>query len=194
MEIKDLLSITRGRELLGMFNPLIVSDLFFEQSQPWERLARQHLRKAWQATKAFLELLVSHLADERTSDALLGHVIDAVMDQKMNKMNEKLGELLSPYQKGHPITYNHYFTETLQKVKEKRREAEIANKLQRFLGRKETAAVESVNVKNAKMPDLLSALASSSEADMDRYACSEILDCMEAFYKVRLPCTRCQLT
>lgn len=192
MEIKDLLSITRGRELLGMFNPLIVGDLFFEQSQPWERLARQHLRKVWEATKSFLELLISHLTDEKTSDNLLGYVIDAVMDRKLSKMNEKLSELLSPYQKGHPITYNHYFTETIQRVKEKRREAEIAHRLQKFLGRKETAAVESVKVKNAKMPDLLSALASSTEADMDRYACSEILDCMEAYYKVGDPCLRYQ--
>ena len=183
-EIKELLSITRGRELPGMFNPLIVGDLFFEQSQPWEQLARQHLRDTWQATRSFLELLLSHLADEKTSQALLGHVIDSVMDQKLSKMNDKLSELLTPYRKGHPITYNHYFTETIQKVKEKRREAEVARRLRTFLGREENAAVESVNVKNAKVPDLLSALASSNEADMDRYACSEILDCMEAFYKV----------
>ena len=39
-EIRELLSITRGRELPGMFNPLIVGDLFCEQSRPWEQLAR----------------------------------------------------------------------------------------------------------------------------------------------------------
>ena len=186
-EIKELLSITRGRELPGMFNPLIVGDLFFEQSQPWEQLARQHLKDTWQATRSFLELLISHLADEKTSEALLGRVIDPVMDQNLSKMNDKLSELLTPYRKGHPITYNHYFTETIQKVKEERREAEVARRLRTFLGRKENAAVESVKVKNAKVPDLLSALASSNEADMDRFACSEILDCMEAFYKVGCP-------
>lgn len=184
-EIKELLTITRGRELLGMFNPLTVGDLFLEQSQPWEGLARQHLKKTWQATKSFVELLVSHLTDENTSEALLGHVIDAVMDQKLSVMNEKLSELLTPYRKDHPITYNHYFTETIRKVKEKRREAEIGPRLQRFLVRRKRDAVEDAKVTNAKMPDLLSALASSTEADMDRYACSEILDCMEAFYKVR---------
>ena len=38
-EIKELLSIIRGQKLPGMFNPLIVSDLFFKQAQPWEQLA-----------------------------------------------------------------------------------------------------------------------------------------------------------
>ena len=33
--------------------------------------------------------------------------------------------------------------------------------------------------------DLLRALAPPNEADMDRYACSLAIDCMEAYYKVR---------
>lgn len=69
--IKELLSIKRGRELPGTFNPLIVSDLFFEQAQPWEQLARQHLRNTWQATRSFLGLLTFYLTDKKTSDALL---------------------------------------------------------------------------------------------------------------------------
>lgn len=42
-EIRQILNITRGCELPGMFNPLIVGDLFREQSGPWENLAREHL-------------------------------------------------------------------------------------------------------------------------------------------------------
>lgn len=185
-EIRELLNITRGRELPGMFNPLIVGDLFLEQSRPWERLARQHLKNVWQAARSFLDLLVSHLADEPTSEALLGQVIDPLMDEKLKSMNRKLDEILRPYQTGHPITYNHYFTETIQKVRGKRHEAEIASKLRSFLGHKDSTTVESVSVKNARIPSLLSALTSRTEADMDRYACSEILDCMEAYYKVAM--------
>ena len=183
-EIRELLSITRGRELPGMFNPLIVGDLFCEQSRPWEQLARQHLNNVWQAARSFLDLLISHLADEPTSEALLDQVIDPLMDRKLKDMNKKLDEILRPYQSGHPITYNHYFTETIQKARESRHEAEIARKLRRFLGHKEDYTVENVSVKNARMSSLLSALTSRTEGDMDRYACSEILDCMEAYYKV----------
>lgn len=99
-------------------------------------------------------------------------------------MNEKLSELLMSFQKGNPIIYNHYFTKTIQKVEEKCRKAEMAYRLRRFLGRNEDAAVENVKVKNAKMPDQLSALTSLTKADMDHYTYFEILDCMEAFYKV----------
>ena len=183
-EIRELLTITRGRELPGMFNPLIVGDLFREHSQPWEPLARQHLRTVWQAARSFLDLLISHLADEPTSEAILDQVIDPLMDRKLKEMSQKLDEIMTPYKTSHPITYNHYFTETIQKVREKRHEAEIARRLRRFLGHEEDITLDSVSVRNAEMPSLLSALTSSTEADMDRYACSEVLDCMEAYYKV----------
>ncbi len=183
-EIRKLLTITRGRELPGMFNPLIVGDLFREHSQPWEPLARQHLSTVWQAARSFLDLLISHLADEPISEAILDQVIDPLMDRKLREMSQKLDEILTPYKTSHPITYNHYFTETIQKVRGKRHEEEIARRLRRFLGHEEDTTLDSVSVKNAPMPSLLSALTSSTEADMDRYACSEILDCMEAYYKV----------
>ena len=183
-EIRELLKRTRGRELPGMFNPLIVTDLFIEQSNPWERIARQHLREVWEAVRSFLDCLVAHLADEHTSNILLKEVIDPLMDTRLNRLNKKLDEILEPHRKGHPITYNHYLTETIQRVKEKRHEEQIARRLRKFLGHKDDAAVENVSVKGANMKSLLSALTSHNEADMDRYACSEILDCMEAYYKV----------
>ena len=183
-EIRELLTITRGRELPGMFNPLIVGDLFCEQSRPWEALARQHVRNVWDATRSFLDLLLSHLAEGAIVDALYSHVVDSLMDQKLSELNDKLDELLRPYQRGHPITYNHYFTETIQKVKEQRHKEEIAHRLRHFLGQKEIDPMPDLTVKNVKMASFLSALTSRTEADMDRYACSEILDCMEAYYKV----------
>jgi len=111
-------------------------------------------------------------------------VIDPLIDRKLKDINQKLNKILTPYQTGHPITYNHYFTETIQKVREKRYEAEIARKLRIFLGYKEDTTVDNVSVKKARIPSLLSALTSSTEADIDRYAYSEILDCIETYYKV----------
>lgn len=188
----ELLKRNRGRELPGMFNPLIVGDLFHEQSQPWEGLAHQHLLVTWEAARIFLDLTISHLTDETTSEAILREMVDPVMEEKLRQMEDKLRELLMPYQRGHPITYNHYFTETIQNIREKRMESEIANRLQRFLGLRENATLEELNIKNVKKASLVSALAMRNEADMDRYACSEALDCMNAFYKVRLFAGSCR--
>lgn len=183
-EVTELLKRSRGRELPGMFNPLIVGDLFHEQSAPWEQLMRLHLKAVWEAARAFLELVTSHLTDEVTADALLREVIDPLMDQRYRDMIAKLVELLVPHQKGHPITYNHYFTETLQNMREKRLEAEVIRRLSKIFGSRDLTAFEELPTRKVKTSNLISALTSRNEADMDRYASSEVLDCMQAYYKV----------
>jgi GTP-binding protein EngB required for normal cell division len=69
--IQKLMRRTRGRELPGTFNPMIVSDLFLEQSSPWETITRSHIEKVWKATKEFISLTTTHVADVATSKALL---------------------------------------------------------------------------------------------------------------------------
>jgi len=65
-----------------MYNLLIVGDLFFEQSEPWEMLAERYLEKAWKATLAFLEMAVSHLTDKITAQVLLDEVVSPQMESR----------------------------------------------------------------------------------------------------------------
>ena len=184
-EITRLLKRSRGRELPGMFNPLIIGDLFHEQSAPWMSLIRRHLNGVWEAARAFLELVISYLADEHTAEVLLREVIDSLMNERAHEMEEKLQELLAPHQKGHPITYNHYLTETIQNMREKRMEDEVIRRLSKVYGRKDLATLDELPTKKIRTSTLISALSSRNEADMDLYASSEVLDCMQAYYKVR---------
>ncbi|KAG7286499.1 hypothetical protein NEMBOFW57_008810 [Staphylotrichum longicolle] len=69
-------------------------------------------------------MVVSHLADDVTAGTLLDEVVGPEMDKRWMQLEAKLQELMTPYQKGHPITYNHYFTETIQNVRDRRMEEE----------------------------------------------------------------------
>jgi hypothetical protein len=184
-EISEMLERTRGRELPGMYNPLIVGDLFFEQTQPWEKLAERHLKAVWEATRAFLDMVISYLTDEDTAEVLLIEVIGPQMDERWAQLETKLRELLLPYQKGHPITYNHYFTETIQNMRHRRMEEEVTRRLSTFFNIKQITSLEELPERRVKTSSLVTALSQRNEADMNRYASSEILDCMMAFYKVR---------
>lgn len=184
-EIQPLLKRSRGRELPGMFNPLIVGELFHEQAKPWEELARNHLRDICNAVRAFLELAVTYLTDEITSEAILRELLDPLIDEKTKSLDPKLDEILAPHQKGHPITYNHYFTDTVQKIREERLEKDIETRLLKYLGLLgHDVGNEEINMKNIKKSKLVSALSSRDRKSMDTCASSEALDCMEAYYKV----------
>ena len=175
-EIKNLLKHSRGRELPGMFNPLIVGELFHEQSGKWELMARDHLRKMELLVRSFLEITLSQLADENTFKAILREVVDPLIDEKLRKAGGKLNEVLEAHQKGHPITYNHYFTETIQNMRRKFLEDDLRTRVDKNFGR--------VGISQVNLSTLASSLASANIADVDEFACSEILLCMEAYYKV----------
>lgn len=177
-EIKSLLKYSRGRELPGMFNPLIVGEIFREQSKKWEPLAREHLWDMELLLKSFLELTLSFLTDENTFEMILREIIDPSIDEKFRKAGEKLQELLEPHQKGHPITYNHYFTETIQNMRQKSLEDDLKARLGNHFGGTRVPALQ------ADVQILASSLASANITDVDEFACSEILMCAEAYYKV----------
>lgn len=183
--IEHLMKRTKGRELPRTFNPMIVADLFLEQSAPWEEIARSQIGKVWRAAKEFLGHVTSQVADEATSKALFLKIFEPALNQLLTALNEKTGEILAPHQKSHPITYNHHFTETLQKVRNERSKDNFSKILKNFF---HVTSIESgVYVsQQINLSQLLSELVLRTEPDMNRFACSEALNCMEAYYKVFL--------
>lgn len=182
--IGQLLKKNRGRELPGTFNPMIVRDLFLEQCSPWEELTYNHVRAVWKAVKEFLRLAVSHVADEATSTALFDEIIAPALDDQHEVLDRKTSELLMPHQRGHPITYNHYFTETLQRIRAERRESNFRGILERHFGVDNLE--EPCFMQNSfNLSGLLSSLLQSTEPDMARFASAEAMDCMLSYYKAR---------
>lgn len=188
--IQHLMKRTKGRELPGTFNPMIVSDLFLEQSAPWEAIARSHVDKVWKAAKEFLGHAAAYVADATTSKALFQKIFEPALNQLLGTLDEKTTELLTPHQRSHPITYNHYFTETLQKLRNERNQDEYSKIVKRFFG---VSSLETPHYcgRNHDLCQLVADLVQCTEPDMNRFACSEALDCMEAYYKVGAPFLSC---
>ncbi|KAE8334823.1 hypothetical protein BDV24DRAFT_169817 [Aspergillus arachidicola] len=185
-EIKELLERTRGRELPGMYNPMIIRDIFLDQSRPWKKIVHQHLSAVHKSAGVFLSQAIFHLTDEDVSRNLIREIINPFLENIHFNLTAKGNELLELSREIHPITYNHYFTETIQNIREQNLETEVTRKLQNFFNAKDVSTLEDLHVKKLKVSSLVEALARRNEADMDKYACSEILDCTEAFYKVAM--------
>jgi hypothetical protein len=184
--IENLMNRTRGRELPGTFNPMIISDLFLEQSQPWEALAEAHISQVARAVRTFLKHLISHTADSTTCGALFQTLVEPELEKIVKDVKHKTADLLAPHQRGHPITYNHYFTETVQNVKKERSRVELTRVIQNVFGVSSLQPSESSRyVESMDLRPLLEALMAHNNPDMNQYACSEALDCMQAYYKVR---------
>lgn len=62
--IKIMLRSCRGTELLGSFNPNLIAELFWEQSERWETLAKQHINVVSKTCHDFLSTLLTSKAPQ----------------------------------------------------------------------------------------------------------------------------------
>ncbi|KAM3550575.1 hypothetical protein MY1884_008184 [Beauveria asiatica] len=175
----------RGKELPGMFNPMVVTELFKELSSPWSKIAESHIQKVWEAVRLSLSHLVTHIADSTTVKAILTCVFEPKLDSLRQTLQEKLSGLLKPHQSGHPITYNHYFTATLQEIRRERDKSRVMALLTEVFGRislsKKTKVDQSVD-----FGSVVDRLVLPQEPDMDHFSACEALDFLDAYYKVAL--------
>ena len=186
--VRQLLIRSRGRELPGSFNPLLVSELFRDQSSPWEKLAREHVKKMWEESKRFLDALLSAIMDEETVKSLLTRWIDPKTKQRYDQACQMIDRLVNE-KKRHPITYNHYYTETLQRLRVERQERMLESSLRKAYNMK-AGTGPSYDFSNMKVSNFSAILAKQSGQDMDQYACLELLDSMKAYYKVSFQYSR----
>lgn len=62
--VKKVLQRARGTELLGTFNPNMVAELFWEQSEGWERIATDHIENVARLCEQFVSALLTSITPE----------------------------------------------------------------------------------------------------------------------------------
>ncbi|KAM0134335.1 hypothetical protein ACHAO1_005730 [Botrytis cinerea] len=179
--VRDMLISSRGRELPGTFSPMLIGDLFRVQSKPWETISKDHLQDIWKKARGHLEDILSSLMDSEAYMALLMLYVDPLMEKLLKRATDELNRLFRDRQR-HAITYNHYFTENAQKISDARHQKKLLEVLEKAF------PVDSYSQTRTGPKDLskICSMMSESIQDMDTRASIELLDHLEAFYKVAM--------
>ncbi|KAI0459116.1 P-loop containing nucleoside triphosphate hydrolase protein [Xylaria acuta] len=178
-EVRTLMRRTRGRELPGTYNPLIIGDLFHQQCGPWRNILDSYSQNILDAARISVNEALSEVVDENTRTEVWAEFIRPALEKLGQRLNAKVSDILEPHESGHPITYNHYFTDNFQMIQARRQRAQLAQRLRGF-------PVDRFGNITANVNTILDALSKQTEADMELLACSTITDMMEAYYKVAL--------
>jgi GTPase SAR1 family protein len=188
--VRDTLICSRGRELPGTFSPMLIGDLFRVQSKPWEKMSRIHLQDIWTRARKHVEDILSTLIDAEACTALLMHYVDPLMEALLKTASDEMDSLFLDRHR-HAITYNHYFTENVQKIFNARNEKRLLEVLEAMF------PIDGYDKSRRTGPKDLSAvcsMVSRTIPDMDTHASIELLDHLEAFYKVGYRKIRLTLT
>jgi len=181
--VKEILFRSRGCELPGTYNPMIINILFQEQSQHWETKARRHVQTAWQACTKFVALILGELTDSRISERLLHSWVNGLMEERYHLAEQELQEIFAD-RRDHAVTYNHYYTENVQNIHQQRQMKSPQQALKKALMLPDHEDIDMKKSYTISGQAFLSAFSSATEANMERFACMEILDRMQAYYKV----------
>ncbi|KAF2209027.1 hypothetical protein CERZMDRAFT_114173 [Cercospora zeae-maydis SCOH1-5] len=177
--VKQILVRTRGRELAGNFNPLLMSHLFWEQSENWEHLALAHIEKVNALCANFVKAAIDEVVFEDVSDKLSALRMDAAVKQRRANAGKELDQLILDQQRP-PITYDPSYTAKMQEARTQKTTAKI-----QALMEQAKVVVDGETGKqtliNAQL--LANQLKEVAEPDMDKNSAEDALDSQLAYYK-----------
>jgi GTP-binding protein EngB required for normal cell division len=183
-EVRTRIARNRGRELLGLFSPLIVSDLFSEQCRPWRGIVQNLLKYILHDVRRVIDLIVKEICPPEAEDRLLKFVGQQVL-QLETSMNLKVEEMLKPHLHLHAITYNPQLTHNVQKAQRARNKSSIREKLKDTFGmqRWDNDPERKISINPSRIVDLF---LNETEPDMEKFGSSIAVDYMQAYYKIAL--------
>ncbi|KAH7186175.1 P-loop containing nucleoside triphosphate hydrolase protein [Fusarium flagelliforme] len=117
-EVADRLVYGKGRELPGLFNPLIVNDLFVEQCTPWKKIVMSHAEDILEAVEVTTELIVGQTTASEVSKGVLKYIRKEINELE-TKMIAQINTLLESAAQ-YPITNNSQLTRNVQRIQQKR--------------------------------------------------------------------------
>ena len=108
-KVMRILQGSRGRELPGHFNPLLVRPVFQCLSQPWEAIAKSYADDVWSSVKEFLSVTLAEIAEPDVEVKLQDYIFEEAINAKKEEVDRKIEELLIPFKNSYPTTMNMAF-------------------------------------------------------------------------------------
>jgi GTP-binding protein EngB required for normal cell division len=175
------LKYNRGRELPGLFNPLIVNDLFVEQCAPWKDIAMQFGDDILDAVRMTTDQIVGQIAASEVSEGVLKLIHKEIEGLKVN-MDAQIEALLASAAQ-HLITSNSQLTRNVQRTQQNRHKRTITALINDMFGK---SRFDGSDKKISINPvELLKLAGEGREPDMERFGSALAVDYMKAYYKVR---------
>jgi GTPase SAR1 family protein len=187
--VRYALNHTRGRELVGNFNPLLVGQLFWDQCRYWEDLAKHHLANVMKVCGKFLNILLEDKCPKDVVSRLRSSLIEPALDSRKELALRELEEIVKDV-RSYPINYNHYYTQTINERRQERQKASLAKCIEDATNHEKLSGCQSYHTSaSVDIDRAIEVYSKDIDPNMDNVSCEEALDCVFAIYEVGPPAT-----
>lgn len=160
---------SRGSELPGTVNPVVLQNMFRQQSSPWEKIAAKYLEQIASAVHSYNEQIFAEiLPDDDVREKLRG-ILSPPEQESYNQAQEQLLKILNDERGGILQTVNHYYADTLSSIRQER----------------VVARLESLGISDGMAFDMRRVLQGVHLSNEDQ-AVFDIHDILKAYYKVAM--------
>jgi hypothetical protein len=167
--IRELYRDSRGAELPGTVNPVVLENMFRQQSRLWENIAQIYLEKVRIAVHAFNTATLERIISDGDLREKLNTALSKGEQTTHSSVREQLSAILKDERGGILQTVNHYFADTLSTIRQERVVARLkATGLYDGCGFDMAKVLKSVHLSN------------------EDQAVNDIHDILKAYYKVAL--------
>ncbi|KAL7795108.1 P-loop containing nucleoside triphosphate hydrolase protein [Trichoderma ceciliae] len=180
--VKQAYSRTRGRELPGNYNSALLAELFHEQSQRWPGIAEFHIHSILEIVSQWIQLAVERLIPSESMRGQIHAMLQEWLENTEKLALEELRKLIEDERRS-PLTYNHYYTDNVQKARLDAQRKAVQNAV-----RAEHDSQGKLHISNITIDieRFVSAIGSRITVDMDEQACNEAITELHAYYKVAM--------
>ncbi|KAK8123023.1 Interferon-induced GTP-binding protein Mx, partial [Apiospora sp. TS-2023a] len=181
--VKSVYQRTKGRELPGDYNYVLLAELFREQSSPWGSMAQHHVVAVLSHVKKWIVTAITKTVPDEKLRREVAIICNSWIDGTRDRALAKLQKLLDDESR-QPITYNHYYTDNIQKAREDALGAKVEEALK--FACTWGSIHDGIQSHQEQYKQLSDSLKSRITVDMDEQACSESMIALNAYYKVAM--------
>jgi hypothetical protein len=172
---------SRGLELPGSFNSLIISQLFWEQFTPWEELALAHIESVADKCRTFVDIVLKETAPLDIKTRLTDYCVEKALEDALKAAKDELNKIVGDKERN-LMTYNHYFTSKIQDQR-KSKIAQILSSVAKTAQVSWTKEGDGSVVETFIDPTKLEAdMHNGIEQNMDKFSAEDALDTQIAYY------------
>ncbi|TKA74100.1 hypothetical protein B0A55_11064 [Friedmanniomyces simplex] len=174
--VRKLYLMTRGRELPGNYNHVLLTELFHQQSVLWQRIATEHVEHVHETIGTFVNKAIAHLRVEEQVFAGIKEGIDCALQEGRTRAEEELMRLCADEQQ-QPIAYNHYYTDNVQKSRLDSTQKTIERAMEKV--NVDPDDLEGTAVGNMSAETLVAAIRQNIVVNMDEQAynvCKQVIE------------------
>ncbi|KAI5456200.1 P-loop containing nucleoside triphosphate hydrolase protein [Mariannaea sp. PMI_226] len=175
---------TKGKELPGNFNSALLGELFLEQSKPWSSIAELHLEKVLEMVSVWVRQAIDRICQEEQLCQEVKEMLQEWLQSVRKKACNELDKLIQDEKRG-PLTYNHYYTDNVQKARLNSQRLAMKDVV---AGVAEEDWHGKLHISNhpVEIDRFVSALQAKVTVNMDKQACNEAHIELNAYYKVAM--------